>query len=144
MQNARSASLHTARFACLIIGGIWLSVGVASSQRTTSFGPALQLEKSVYVADEAIRFWIGVTSDVPIPEVLHSSCILHMVRPDGSRTDERVSWPIDGDPSLGWAGGWGFGKQPPNLGNYVVSFEFAGQRTADQTFDVVPNPFAGS
>src|SRR5258708_20137190 len=124
MQNARSASLHTARFACLIIGGIWLSVGVASSQRTTSFGPALELEKSVYVAGEAIRFWIGVTSDVPIPEVLHSSCILHMVLPDGSRTDEPVSKPIDGDPSLDCPDGLRFGKPPPSLDNSVVTSPF--------------------
>ena len=142
MQNARSASLHTARFACLSIVGIWLSVGVASAQRSTSFGPILELEKSVYVAGEAIRFWIGVTSDVPIPEALQSSYVVHIVRPDGSRVDERVSSTADGDPSRAWKGGWGFGTQTPSLGRYVVSFEFAGQRTAEQTFEVIPNPFA--
>ena len=141
MQNARSASLHTARFAYLIIVGISLNVWVASAQRTTSFGPILELEKPVYVANEVIRFWIGVTSDVPIPEALQSSYVVHIVRPDGSRTDERVSSTADGDPSRAWKGGWGFGKQSPSLGHYVVSFEFAGQRTADQTFEVIPSPF---
>ena len=138
MQKSPSASLTTA-----IIVAICLSMGVASPRQTTRFGPTLQLEKPVYVVDEAIRFWIGVASDVPIPEGLHSSCVLHMVRPDGSRTDERVSWTMDGDTSMSWQGGWGFGTKSPSLGHYVVSFEFAGQRTDDQTFEVVPNPFAG-
>src|SRR6266478_3781748 len=118
MQNARSASLHTARFARLSIVGIWLCVGVASAQRSTSFGPILELEKSVYVAGEAIRFWIGVTSDVPIPDALQSSYVVHMVWPDGSRTDERVSSTADGDPSRAWKDGWGFGTQTPSLGRY--------------------------
>jgi hypothetical protein len=128
----------------LIVAGIGLSVAVASAQQTTTFGPTLQLEKPVYVVDEAIRFWIGVTSDVPIPEGLWSSYIVHMVWPDGRRTDQHVSSTADGDPSRSWKGGWGFGSQSPSIGHYVVSFEFAGQRTADQTFEVVPNPFAGS
>jgi hypothetical protein len=139
MRKGRNASLHTA-----IIVAIWLSVGVASSQQTTRFGPTLQLEKPVYAVDEAIRFWIGVTADSPIPEGLWSSCILHWTRPDGSRTDEHVDSPRDGDASMGWRGGWGFGTKSPSLGHYVVSFEFAGQRTAGQTFEVVPNPFAAS
>jgi hypothetical protein len=134
MFKARSASL---------IVGVWLSVGVVSAQRAASFGPILELEKPVYVAGEAVRFWIGVTSDVPIPEALQSTYVLHWVLPDGSRTDESVSSTADGDPSRSWQGGWGFGTRTPSVGRYVVSFEFAGQKTADQTFEVIPNPFAG-
>jgi hypothetical protein len=139
MRKGQNASLHSA-----IIVAICLSVGVAFPQQTARFGPTLQLEKPVYVVDEAIRFWIGVTADSPIPQELWSSCILHWTHPDGSRTDEHVDSPRDGDASMGWGGGWGFGTKSPSLGHYVVSFEFAGQRTADQTFKVVPNPFADS
>ncbi|MGA2588982.1 MAG: hypothetical protein ABSH32_03630 [Bryobacteraceae bacterium] len=128
----------------MIVAGTLLGLGVAPAQQETGFTPVLQLEKPVYLADEAIRFWVGVTSNVDIPEALRSSCILHMVRPDGNKVNERVSWPIDGNPTRGWKGGWGFGKQPPVPGRYVVSFECAGQRTGDQTFEIVPNPFSGS
>ena len=130
-------------FAGLMVAGIWLSTGFASAQGS-GFGPTLQLEKPVYVADEAIRFWVGVNSDGYIPEALRGGCVLHIVRPDGSRIDEHVSWPVDGDPSRGWNGGWGFGSQPPSLGRYLVSLEWAGQRTPDQSFEVVPSPFSRS
>jgi len=133
-----------AEFGSLIVAGTLLGLGAAPAQQETGFTPILQLEKPVYVADEAIRFWVGVTSNVGIPERLRSSCILHMVRPDGSKVNERVAWPVDGDPSLSWKGGWGFGKQSPVPGRYVVSFECAGQRTGDQAFEVVPNPYSRS
>ena len=138
--------MHRARteFGSLIVAGTLLGLGAAPAQQESGFTPILQLEKPIYVADEAIRFWVGVTSNVDIPESLRSSCILHMVRPDGSKVNESVSWPVDGSPSHSWKGGWGFGKQSPEPGRYVVSFECAGQRTGDQTFEIVPNPFSRS
>jgi hypothetical protein len=132
------------RLASLIAAVTWLGAVIAPSQQTTGLSPTLELEKPRYAADESIRFWIGLTSASEIPEEEQSSCILHWVRPDGSRLDEKVSWPIDGDGSRGWQGGWGFRKQPVSLGHYVVSFGCAGQRTADESFEVVANPFSSS
>jgi hypothetical protein len=130
-----------AGLAGLIAAG-WLSAGGAPARQTAGFGPTLELEKQVYTIDEAIRFWVGVTQESETPTALHSSCVLHIIRPDGSRLDEHVHWPMDGDSSHNWKGGSGVGK--PSLGRYIISFEFAGQRTANETFEVVPNPFSGS
>jgi hypothetical protein len=134
--------MHIVKFASFIVAGTWLGVVVAPSQPTPDFSPTLQLEKPIYVADESVRFWIGVASASNIPEALQSSCVLHWVRPDGSRLDEHVTWPMDGNTSRGWKGGWGFGKQAVNLGRYIVSFEFAGQKTAEQSFEIVANPYS--
>jgi hypothetical protein len=125
----------------LIAAGMFLPAAIG--QQLAGFHPVLELEKSVYVVDEAIRFWVGVSSDIEIPEALRSSCILHVRRPDGSAFEERLSWPIDGDTSRGWKGGTGLGKQV-TVGRYTVSFECAGERTEDQLLEVVPNPFSTS
>jgi hypothetical protein len=131
--------MRGAGFACFIVIGFWFGGAVGISLQTASYSPMLQLEKPVYVAGESIRFWIGVAGDVEIPEALRRSAVVHWVYPDGSEMDEHVSWPIDGNPSGGWKGCWGFGNRSPGPGRYVVSFEFAGQRTADQSFEIVPN-----
>jgi len=135
---------HYSKLAALVLAGAWLSAGIGWSQPKAAYDPTLHLEKPVYVDDESIRFWVGVHSKVDIPEDLRESCILHVVRPDGTKIDEHVSWPNDGDASHGWMGGWGLGKQAPMIGRYVLSFEFAGKRTADQSFDIIPNPFKTS
>ena len=142
MHDALGCSMHIVKLTSFIVAGTWLGVAVATSQQTRGFSPTIQLEKSVYAADESVRFWVGVTSASKIPEALRSSCVLHWIRPDGTRLDERVPWPRDGDTSRGWTGGWGFGKQSVRLGRYVISFEFAGQETADQSFEIVSNPFS--
>lgn len=123
----------------------WLMIGASTAQSRPSggFTPVLEIEKPAYLADEAIRFRIGVDADLPIPEAVRSTCVLHWIRPNSTAFDEPVSWPRDGDPTRGWRGGWGFGKQPPEVGRYTVSFEFAGRRTAAQSFDVIADPFAG-
>ncbi len=137
--------MHIVRLTSLIVAGTWLGAVIASSQQATDFGPTLQLEKPVYVAGESVRFWIGVNSPVRVPEALRSSCVLHWVRPDGAHLDEPVSWTLSGiSPSLGWKGGMGLGKQLVSLGRYVLSFEFAGQRTSEQSFEIVANPFSSS
>jgi len=133
---------RSSRIASFLPIGIWLGAVTAPSQEAAAYGPTLQLEKTIYVAGESVRFWVGVTSELDIPESLQSSCILHIVRPDGGRIDERVSWPLDGMTSRGWKGGWGFGKESPGPGRYVVSFEFAGHDTGDQAFEIVANPIA--
>ena len=142
MHDALGCSMHIVKLTSFIVAGTWLGVAVATSQQTRGFSPTIQLEKSVYAADESVRFWVGVTSASKIPEALRSSCVLHWIRPDGTRLDERVPWPGDGDTSRGWTGGWGFGKQSVSLGRYVISFEFAGQETTDQSFEIVSNPFS--
>jgi hypothetical protein len=143
MQNYPGIPMYAAGVASLIVIGSWLG-GVVGLSQQTGFGPILQLEKPVYLAGESIRFWIGVTTQTDIPEALFQSAVFHMVWPDGSRTDEHVSWPLDGNPSRGWKGGWGFGNRSPSPGRYVVWFEFAGQKTADRPFEIIPNPFSKS
>jgi hypothetical protein len=136
------SSTHVVKFASLV--PLLAGSGVVAPSQNTGFRPTLRLEKQVYAQDETIRFWVGVTSESKIPAALRTSCILHWIRPDGSRFDQPLSWPIDGDSSHGWEGGTGFGKRSPSLGRYVVSFEFASQRTADQNFEVVANPLSSS
>jgi hypothetical protein len=146
MHNGRGYSMRMMRLSTLlslIAAGTWLGMVVAPSQQATDLNPSLQLEKPIYSADESVRFWVGVTSSSETPEALRTACVLHWIRPDGSRLDEQVPWPLDGDSSRGWRGGWGFGKQPVSLGDYVVSFECAGQKTLDQTFEIVANPLSG-
>lgn len=142
MHDTQGCSKHAVRLTSLIVAGTWIGTVVAPSQQTKDFTPTLQLEKSIYAADEAIRFWVGVTAASTIPEALRSTCVLHWVRPDGTRLDEHISWPLDGDTSRGWTGGWGLGKQPVSLGRYTISLEFAGQETAAQSFEIVADPFA--
>jgi hypothetical protein len=142
MHVAQGWSTHILKLTSLVLIGMWLDVPVAPSQQAGRFSPTLQLDKTIYAVDESVRFWVGVTAESKIPEALQTSCVLHWVRPDGARLDEHVPWPIDGDASRGWKGGSGFGKQSVILGRYVVSFEFAGQQTADQSFEIVPNPFS--
>lgn len=144
MHKAFQASMHLARAVSFTLIGIWLGGAVALSQEITAAVPTLQLEKPVYVAGESVRFWVGVNSEVDIPEAFRSSCILHIVRPDGSRIDRHESWPIDGATSRSWKGGDGIGEQAPSPGRYVVSFEFAGRKTADQAFEIVENPLLRS
>jgi hypothetical protein len=126
----------------LIAAVTWPGTVIAPSQQTTGLNPTLELEKPTYAADESIRFWIGLTSASEIPEAEQSSCLLHWTRPDSTRHDEQVGWPLDGDVSHGWQGGWGFGKQDVSLGRYVVSFECAGKKTPDQSFEIITDPLS--
>jgi hypothetical protein len=135
--------MRSSTFASLILIGSWLGAVPGSSQQTAPFHPILELEKPVYLLGESIRFWIGVHAEY-VPEALRESGVLHWVNPDGSQMDEHVGWPADGNPARGWKGGWGFEKRSPSPGRYVVSFEFAGQKTADQQFEIVPNSILGS
>ncbi len=71
-----------------LFGLIAIAAGLrVSAQQLTALRPTLQLEKPVYTIDESIRFWIGVTSETKIPEALRSSCVMHWIRPDGTRLD---------------------------------------------------------
>jgi hypothetical protein len=136
--------MHTTRFASLTAIIAWFGGVVGSSQQIPAFGPTLQLEKPIYVAGESIRFWIGVSARADIPEALRQSGVVHIAGSDGSRIDQQISWPTDGNPSRGWKGGWGFGARSTSPGRYVVWFEFAGQKTGNQSFEIVANPFSNS
>jgi hypothetical protein len=105
--------------------------------------PTLRLDKHFFFPDESVRFWIGTYADDPNPDSGRKSGAIHIVRPDGSKFDQPVSSPIDGDPSRGWRGAWGLGPGPYLLGTYRLIFEFAGERTEEQSLEIVPNPFAG-
>jgi len=144
MRRPSHISAYMAGLASLVVIGAWLGGAVGVSQQTAGAHPMLQLEKPVYVAGESIRFWIGVTAVADIPQALRQSGVFHTVWPDGSRMEEHVSWPADGNPSLGWKGGWGFGNRSPGPGRYEVWFEFAGQKTAHLPFEIVPSPFSKS
>jgi hypothetical protein len=141
MRKARGFSMHAARFASLVVIGSWFGGAVGFSQPTAAFNPILELEKAVFVVGESVRLWVGVTADADVPEGLHESGVMHIVCPDGSRIDDPVSWPRDGN-SSSWKGGWGFGKHPPGPGRYIATFEFAGQRTSDRPFEIIPNTFS--
>jgi hypothetical protein len=104
--------------------------------------PVLTVDKHFFSANEAVRFWIGVSSLGPIPPSVRESGVVHIIRPDGSKFDQHVSSPIDGDPSRGYKGGWGLGPGPYLLGAYRVSFEFDGKTSAEQTLEIVPSPLA--
>jgi hypothetical protein len=104
--------------------------------------PLLTVDKHFFSANESVRFWISVSSPDPIPESVWESGVVHIVRPDGSRFDQHVSSPIDGDPSRGYKGGWGLGPVPYLLGTYRVSFEFAGKTSEEQALEIVPNALA--
>jgi len=144
MRSVPKALRSVAKPTTSLVVAAYLAVSIASSQQTSEFSPTLRLEKDVYLAGEEVRFWIGVTSQSKIPDALRTSCALHWIRPDGTRVDEHVAWPIDGDPASSWEAGQGLVNQSPSLGRYVVSFEFAGQRTPDQSFQIVANSFANS
>ncbi len=107
------------------------------SMQSRSGEPLLELEKPIYAEKESIRLWVGVKSAESISEDLQRSCILHVVRPDGSRLEWPVPWPIDGDASHGWKGGQEFPGKPQPPGAYTVAFEYAGKRTADQVLTIV-------
>jgi hypothetical protein len=105
--------------------------------------PQLQIPKLVIADDEMVRFIVGVVSDEEIPEELQQSLIVHVVRPDGSKSDEAAGWAKDGDTRRGFMGGYGLGPAPHPVGRYFISVEFAGVRTPEQYIDVIRNPFAG-
>ena len=102
-----------------------------NSAQTTApiIHPILRLEKPRYLLGESVRFWVGVEKDGfgPIPAPLKRPCSLTITKPDGSSAIQSVGWPIDGDPDLGWTGGWGV--QPKEAGAYLLQLEYNGQRT---------------
>jgi hypothetical protein len=132
------------RFTSLLVIGVWFGGTAGSSQQISTIHPTLRLEKQIYVAGESIRFWIGVSSQADIPEALRESGVVHIAGSDGSEIDDHVSWPMDFSSLRGYEGGWGFGARSPGQGRYVVWFEFAGQRTSDQSFAIIPNPFSNN
>jgi hypothetical protein len=123
--------------------GFRVSVSLGGLTFALAQTPTLTLDKYQFFPDESVRFWIGVSATDPIPESMWESGAVHIVRPDGSKLDQHVSAPIDGNRSLSYKGGWGLGPGPHPLGKYRVSFEYAAKKTEEQILEIVPNPFAG-
>jgi hypothetical protein len=123
--------------------GFRASVSLSGFAFALAQTPTLTLDKHQFFPDESVRFWIGVSATDPIPESTWDSGAVHIIRPDGSKLDQHVSAPIDGNPSMSHGGGWGLGQGPHLLGKYRISFEYAGKRTEEQILEIVPNPFAG-
>lgn len=121
---------------CLILAEGWcvspLSTGFASQKGRGGIEPVLRLEKSRYIAGEAVRFWVGVKphNSQTIPQELRKPCSLSITRPDGARRVDSVGWPVDGPIDRGWSGGWGFGNENIEPGDYVLVLECAGEKTA--------------
>ena len=69
-------------------------LGVRGQMPSLGFSatPQLQIPKPVFATDEMARFMAGVVSDEEIPEDLQESLIVHIVRPDGSKSDEPAGW----------------------------------------------------
>ena len=134
-------TMHGARLASLLIASLFAAT-VGFSQTATPSVPILELEKKVFLAGESVRLWVGVVAETVVPEALRESGVLHIVLPGGGRIDDPVSSPRDGDSSDGWKGGWGFGERQPSPGRYIASFEFAGQRSVAQPFEIIPNPYS--
>ncbi len=136
MQPSRAIALSVAGSAVI---AAYIGATVGFSQQTAAFSPILELEKTVFALGESIRLWNGVTAQTDIPESLWASGVMHIVCPDGSRIDDRVSV-RDGNPAHGWKGGWGFGERRLSPGRYIASFEFAGRRTPDRSFEIIASP----
>lgn len=89
--------------------------------------PVLRLEKQHYVLGESIRFWVGIEASDSIPADLRKPCALTITKPNRSTEVQTISWPLDGDPSKGWSGGWGINATEP--GDYELELECSGERT---------------
>ena len=134
--------MHTSRFFVCLVAGLFLAGATGSSLHPSTLEtfsedgaagvqPVLRLEKSRYVLGEAIRFWVGVIpkNSSEIPEEFRKPCSLTITKPDGTQKVESVGWPMDGMPSHGWSGGWGFGGEKAESGRYLLVLECAGERT---------------
>jgi hypothetical protein len=91
--------------------------------------PVLRLEKARYLLGESIRFWVGVEIEPPgiNPRQQRKTCSLEITKPDGRVEVQSVGWPLDGDLSRGWLGGWGFAAESP--GGYSLALECEGEST---------------
>jgi hypothetical protein len=102
MYNSRFVRVHC-RAACLIAMAVGLIVARASALQVPECGPILDLEKRVYLIDEAIRFWIGVQNNSDACGFhSNSAAVLHWLNPDGTRVDEPISSPVDDSNEGGW------------------------------------------
>ena len=136
--------MSTARLLLCLIAAIALSGIPIQSYSGNAAEPFLEIEKPIFAENESVRFWVGVSSTQPIPKDLRHSCVLHIVRPNGDKMDDIVSWPSHGDASRGWKGGWGLSPLDRALGKYTVAFEFVGRKTAEQSFTIIKNPLGDS
>jgi hypothetical protein len=104
--------------------------------------PVIELQKSRFASTEQVFFWLGVTApdDYRIPQSLWNTCRLTITRPDGTQRVDVVGWPMDGMLDHGWRGGWGLRSEAPQVGRYVLVFEFAGQKTSPYSFTVEDTP----
>jgi hypothetical protein len=100
------------------------TVGQSTAQRVH---PVLRLEKPHYLLGESIRFWVGVEASGSIPTDLRKPCSLTLTKPNGNTEVQTISWPLDGNPSSGWSGGWGI--KATEAGAYELESECSGERT---------------
>ena len=119
-----SSLLTTSGLLLVIASAATLTVGQST---THGIHPVLKLEKPYYLLGESIRFWVGVEASDPIPVDLRKPCALTITKPDRSTEVQTISWPIDGDPSKGWTGGWGINATEP--GDYELELECSDERT---------------
>src|SRR5580704_18777872 len=119
-----------------------LSLASQPQSPPTPARPIIEFEKTHFASTEQVFFWLGVTApnDYRIPQSLWNTCRLTITRPDGTQRIDVVGWPIDGMLDRGWRGGWGLRSEPPQVGRYVLVFEFAGRKTSPYSFTVEDIP----
>jgi len=118
--------------AALALFFISIATNQSSSQvEAGSIRPTLRLEKTRYLKGESIRFWVGVEvkNSQRIPTESQKPCSLNLTMPDGASEVQSISWPIDGDPSRGWSGGWGIPQEKAEVGSYTLVLECVGSKT---------------
>lgn len=129
-------------FRKILLAALFCSLAVAQDAKAP-LRPILKLEKPKYVLGESILFEVGMepaTADGKIPSDIVTArkpCALNISRPDGSHETQSVNWPVDGDLSGGFIGGWGL--PAAMAGDYMLVLECSGVVTAPVKLPVIKN-----
>lgn len=129
-------------FRKIVLSALCCSLAVAQDGKVP-VRPILKLEKPKYVLGENVLFEVGiqpVAAGGTIPSDIVTArkpCALDISKPDGSHETQFVNWPVDGDLSKGFAGGWGFAAAM--AGEYTLVLECSGVSTSPVKLPVVKN-----
>jgi hypothetical protein len=113
-----------------------------SLRRQTTVRPFVKLEKPRFAVGEQVFFWVGVSAGA-IPLILCDTGRVLITRPDGTERVDRSGCPIDGRVGAGWQGGRSLGSEVPQVGQWVVAYEFAGHRSEPASFIVARDDIVG-
>jgi hypothetical protein len=113
-----------------------------SLRRQTTVRPFVRPEKPHFAVGEQVFFWVGVSAGA-IPLILCDTGRVLITRPDGTERVDRTGCPIDGPVGVGWQGGHSLGSEVPQVGRWVVAYEFAGHRSEPASFIVAQDDIVG-